>query len=228
MEAIKLKEAPYVRLAHNDLTEGEKKTFKGEEKVKFSTAFMLPKNKEALASIPGLTDTQAKTILDLAKKYKEKVMKAGTSEKPKGAKLDNLFKDGDEMADAKIEAFKEENPKKEVPKYLDNTRNFWVCNAGSYFEQKFFGPKGGENLGKDWASENIYDGCWCRIETRGYSWNFTENKMTKKGWSLGLAGSIQKWQDAEKFASGSNGEDEEVEETMELVTPEASDDDFID
>ena len=217
MENIKLAQSPYVRLAHSDLIKGEVRTNNKtkEEYTHYTTAFLVPMNK----------DTQAKVIVDLALKYKDHVMKAALAEKPKGSKLDNLFKDGNEVADAAVIAFKEENPKKEVPAYLSNTRNFWVCNAGTNYALKFFGPKGGETLDADWAENNVYDGCWCRIETRGYAWNFIEGKANKKGWSIGLAGSLQKWQDAEKFAG--NSETEAAEETMEVSVPDVDADDFI-
>ncbi len=227
METIKLKDSPYVRLAHSDLIEGEERTNKhGETQTHYKTAFLLPKNVKALESIPGVTDAMAQKIVDMADKYKAKVTAAAEKEKPKGAKLDNLFKDGDVEADNAIEQFKEEHPGKDVPGYLANKRNFWVCNAGTNYELKFFGPKGGENLGKEWAENNIYDGCWVRLETRGYSWSFKDGNMTKKGFSLGLSGSLQKWQDAERFSSG--GSDEEVEETLEINAPKAEADDFID
>lgn len=214
MDTIELKNSPYVRLNFaDDLVKG--KDFDG--KTKYLTAFLVPKDERAFDSVPGLTDSQKKQVLEMATKYKDKVLKAANSEKAKAAKIDNLFKDGDEAADTAIEGYKEENPGKDVPGYLDNTRGFYICNASSNFEQVFYGPKG-DKMPLDWAEENIYSGCWVRIATRGYKWSYSG----KKGWSLGLAGSVQKWTDASKFGGSSAAE--EVEETLEV--PQAKDEDF--
>jgi hypothetical protein len=220
MDTIELKNSPYVRLIFNKLIEGEEND---SGKVKYSTAFLLPKNEDALNSIPGLTDSQKKIILDKAKEYKKTVLDAANKEKAKTAKVDELFKCGDERADAAEEEFKEANKGKPVPAYINNTRNMWVVNAGTFFEPKFYGPKG-DKLEKDWAEDNIYDGCWVRLETRGYSWSF----KGKKGWSIGLAGKVQKWQDAARFATGGGDSDGPVEESMEVKAPEADDEDYID
>ena len=221
MDTIQLNKSPYVRLIFSDhLIHGEEKD---NGKIKYSTAFLVPKNKEALASIPGITDTAVASIIKLAENYKKAVETAANKEKAKSAKVDNLFKCGDEKADQLIEDFKDDpaNKGKEVPGYLNNTRNFWICNAGTNFQPKFFGPKGGDSMDHDWAEENIYAGAWVRMETRGYAWTFNG----KKGWSLGLAGKVQKWQDADKFGGGDSGP---AEETLEVAAPKAAEDDFID
>lgn len=212
MDAIK---SPYARLAWNNLLEQD-------ENGKYSCALYIPKNADALSTIPGLTDSQKKQILDGAESFKAAVIAACEQEKPtKAFKSDSLFKCGDEKADIAEENFKAENPDKEVPSYCGFTKNFWVINIKSNYQPDFYGPRASEGkLGADWAKDNIYGGCWVRADVRGYKWNFNG----KKGYSLGLGGTVQKWMDDSSFEAGSS--DTSVEDTME-VAPAKSSDDFL-
>jgi len=214
MEAIK---SPYARLAWNHLTEKD-------EHDKFSCALYLPKNTKALDSVKGLSDTQKQQLVDGVEAFRKNVMATVDKEKTaKAFKSETLFKDGDEKADAAVDTFKAENPGKEVPAYCNFTRNMWVINLKSMYQPDFYGPKASEGkLGADWASENIYAGCWVRADVRDYNWNY----QGKKGYSLGLGGMVQKWTDDSSFEASSSG-GSEVDDALE-ISPTATADDFLD
>jgi len=213
MDAIK---SPYSRLAWNHLVEQD-------DQGKYSCALYIPKNEAAMATIPGLTDSQKKQILDGAATFKAKIIEAVDREKQaKAFKAESLFKDGDEKADIATENFKAENPGKDVPSYCDFTRNFEVINLKSNYQPDFYGPRVSEGkLGADWAKDNIYGGCWVRVDVRGYNWNY----QGKKGYSLGLGGSVQKWMDDSSFEAGSS--ESTMDDAMVVGAPEKNSDDFL-
>jgi len=213
---MNVSKSPYARLAWNNLLEPD-------EHGKYSCALYLPRTKEALSTVQGLTDAQCKQILDGVEKFRKETIAAVDAEKNnKAFKATTLFKCGNAKADDAAENFKAEHPDKAVPDYCNFTRDMWVINIKSNYQPDFYGPRASEGkLGADWAKDNVYGGCWVRADVRSYNWNFNG----KKGSSLGLGGSVQKWQDAPSFEA--TGSDTEVEDTLE-VAPSASSDDFLD
>jgi len=220
MDTIDLSKSPYVRAFFTKIVEGEDKN----GKVKFTMKLGFPKDETAFAGLKGLTDTQKTQLLKMSKDFKDHVMKSARSEAAKGSKFGNLFKDGDEEADRKIKEFKDAEPDKPVPDYLDATRGLWTTGVSTNFKPTIYGPKASDGALSDEQSEQaIYSGVWLRADLRGYAWNFDG----KKGWSLGLGGRVQKWLD-DKNLGGDSANDAPPEDAMAVAVPAAEAEDFID
>lgn len=211
--------SPYARLAWPSL-------FEMNENEKYACALLIPKNKEALSGLVagGLNENHVKVILSGAESFRKDVIEISNSEsKAPGFKGERLFKDGSEVADRLLDKFKDENPDKELPGYYEVYRDYWVINIASKFQPKFYGPKASDGeLGVPWAEQEVYGGCWCRIDIRGYNWNF----KGKKGYSLGMGGVFQKAFDDKPFFDSSASSSNQVDDAIEF-TPNKQEEDFL-
>lgn len=214
MEAIK---SPYGRCAWLNL-------FEQDENGKYGMALYLPRRAEALETLRprGLTDTHVDMLLKTTEDFKSTVLSKAKTEAPKGFKVETLFKDGDEKSDIAVDNFKEANPGKEVPRYCYWSQHFWIINLKTKYQPRFYGPRASEGeLSIEQAKLMIHGGAWVRCDVRGYAWNFNG----KKGYSLGLGGTVQLWQDDENWDAGSG--EVEAEDTLTLGAPEAKAEDFL-
>ena len=211
--------SPYGRLAFSKFTD-ENADKKNNGKLRYSCALYLPKNREGLRSLDnaGMTDAAAATVLKGVEEFKATVQEAMKTEAPKNMKISKIFKDGDKYADDKVAEWELDNDE-DAPDYLNSTKNMYILQLSTEFAPKIVGPK---MAAGELPTEEAYDGCWIRCLIRGYGWSYNGTK----GWSLGLGGTVQKWQDAPAYGSASSA-DVEGEDAMELA-PSADADDFID
>ena len=215
---------PYVRLAWPKLTEKEAET-KDNGKKKYSCSIYIPKNELAYETLKsdGRETALTPMIPNLLKDCEAFVKQMKDKVKALDAKsAAKIFKDGDKKADDKKAELELEKPGEDIPAYVDATRNFWILSVNSEYQPKFFGPRASEGVKDDaWAEENLYAGVWVRLDVRSpYSWSF----KGRKGVSIGMGGTIQKWQDDAAYGGGSEST---VEDAVELV-PTLSDEDTID
>lgn len=217
---MQARKSPYGRIAFPNLLEVD-------DNGKYSTALFLPRTEKPFAGLvaKGLPENHVKKIIADVEQFKDEVI-ADLKEASKHKRFDHasLFKDGKEKVEAAIEAFKAEKPDSEIPSYCYNAQDCWVINVKSQFVPKFYGPKASEGeLGSEWAKGEIYGGVWARLDVMAYDWIY----QGKKGTSLGLGGTVQKWTDDSNWdATTGGGGDSEMDDALEFK-PEAAADDFL-
>lgn len=212
----KVIQTPYVRLAFPKLTDSTADD-KANGKKKYGCAIYIPKDESAYDSLK--TDGREESVNKLVPKLLAQSQAFVKEMKDAVKKLDpksvKIFKDGDKKADDKAEELALEKPDEPLPAYVDSTRGFWILNVSTEFKPTFFTPRAAEGAQSDeWAEEELYAGCWVRIDVRNpYKWSY----QGKKGASIGLGGKVQKWQDAQAFGSGSTVKAEDTEELVPAV-----------
>jgi len=169
-----------------------------EGESKYGMTLMLPKNKEALASL-GLNPAQRDTILANVRKF-VKDFTASCAEIAK-AKFGGSYTssrwnpiiDGDE----KTETF-------------DGNKNFWLLRTKTKFQPKVARPKSSDGYiadGDEDTKDGFYSGAWARAYITPFAYQVSGNK----GVALGLGG-IQKVYNDEPFAQGGDVFADDIED----------------
>jgi len=168
---------------------------------KYKMTLMLPQNKAALESL-GLNPAQEKKTLAEVEKFIAKLQseckelaKATFKKKWENTRWDPVL-DGDEKESS-----------------WEGYKNFWLLRAKSKYPPQVTKPKATEGFitnGDDDEKTGFYSGCWARCFISIFAYDF----KGKKGISLGLGG-IQKAYNDERFESGGDKFDSDIEELNE-------------